>query len=198
MRGSFIAGLGSFILAGCTAFGVAASSDPLTKLNDAEELFMGQGRPLPAEKLIREAMEIYQERNDMHGLGNAHREYADLLRSPAVTKWEKAYRESGFRDPSVTFDNRVTKASEYYSKAIGFYAQAEKQHKEARRFDALTNVYFNMGWSYLQLDDKKNACAYYDNAMDAYLENVKQNPNAKPKGSVPQAVSAAKRRAGCD
>ena len=198
MRRLFIAGLSSFVFTGCTAFGVAASSDPLTKLNDAEELFQAQGRPLPAEKLIREAMDIYQERDDPHGLGNAHREYADLLRSPAVTKWEKVYRENGFRDPSVTFDNRVAKAAEYYSKAIGFYARAEKQHKDARRFDALTNVYFNMAWSYLQLDDRKNACANYDSAMDAYLENVKHNPGAKPRGSVPQAVSAAKRRAGCD
>ena len=199
MHRLLITGLTSvFLLAGCAGFGIAASGDPLTKLNDAEELFMDQARPLPAERLIREAMDIYQERDDAHGLGNAHREYADLLRSPAVAKWEKVYRESGFRDPSVTFDNRFTKASEYYSKALGFYARAEKLHKESRKLDALTNVYFNMAWSYLQLDDRKNACAYYDNAMDAYLENVKENPGARPRGSVPEAVSAAKRRAGCE
>lgn len=184
-------------LTACAGFGIVASSDPLTKLNDAEDLFMRQGRPLPAERLIREAMDIYQERNDPHGLGNAHREYADLLRSPAVVKWEKVYRKSGFRDTSVTFDNRFNKASEYYSKALEYYRRAEKQHKDTSRFDALTNLYFNMGWSSLMLDDRKGACAYYDSALEAYSENIKRNPGAKPQGSIPNAVSSEKQRAGC-
>jgi tetratricopeptide (TPR) repeat protein len=193
-----IASCNFFLFAGCAGFGIAASDDPLTKLNDAQELFMRQGRPLPAERLIREAIDLYQERDDPHGLGNAHREYGDLLRSPSIAKWEKVYRESGFRDRSVTFDNRLAKASEYYSKAIEYYQRAEKQHMEARRFDALTNVYFNMAWSYQMLDDRKRSCLYYDKALDAYGENITQNPGAKPRGSVPNAVSSSKLRAGCD
>jgi len=44
------------ILVGCAGVGVVASSDPLAKLNDAQELFQKQDRPLPAERLIREAL----------------------------------------------------------------------------------------------------------------------------------------------
>ena len=48
--------------------GVVATSDPHVKLNDAENLFITQNRPLPAERLFREAMAIYQDRDDPHGL----------------------------------------------------------------------------------------------------------------------------------
>jgi hypothetical protein len=48
------------------------------------------------------------------------------------------------------------------------------------------------------LDDRKGACAYYDSALGAYTENMKRNPGAKPQGgSIPNAVSAEKQRAGC-
>jgi len=189
------------LLAGCAGFGVVASSDPLTKLNDAEDLFMRQDRPLIAERLIREAIVIYQEKDDPHGLGNAHREYADLLLSPSVTgKWQKFYRENGFQDKSVTFENRITKASEYYSKALEYYARAEIKHREANRFDALSNVYFNMAWSAYRLDDRVKACAFYDKTLEAYTENIKRDPGAKPfspTGSVPEVISSEKKRAGC-
>lgn len=78
---------GLAVLSGCAGMGIVATSDPLAKLNDSEDLFERQGRPLPAERLIREAMVIYEERDDAHGLGNANRQYGDLLRSPAVLKW---------------------------------------------------------------------------------------------------------------
>ena len=173
-------------------------SDPLAKLNAAENLFMSQDRPLWAERLIQEAIAIYHKRDDPTGLGHAHREYADLLRSNSVAaKWEKFYREHGFQDPSVTFDNRLAKSSEYYTKAIGYYQRAEKQDREANRFDALTNVYFNMAWSYLMLEDRTQACSYYDRTLEAYAENIKRNPGAKPIGSVPNVVASAKKRAQC-
>jgi len=85
------------IVAGCAGVGVVSSSDPLTKLNDAEDLFMRQDRPLIAERLIREATAIYQERDDPHGLGNAYREYGDFLTSPAVSKWSRSIAETAFK-----------------------------------------------------------------------------------------------------
>ena len=198
----FLVGLSVvLLLVGCAGVGIVATSDPLTKLNDAEDLFMRQDRPLPAERLIREAIVIYQEQDDPHGLGNAHREYADLLRSPSVTgKWEKFYRENGFQDESVNLENRIAKASEYYSKALEYYARAETKLREANRFDSLTNVYFNMAWSSYRLDDRVKACAFYDRTLEAYTENIKRRPSAKPyspSGTVPELVVFAKKRAGC-
>lgn len=136
---------GSAALSACAAFGVVETSDPLGKLNDAEHLYMQQGRPLPAEKLIREAMAIYEERDDAHGLAAANRQYGGLLRSPAVLQYEKFYRENGFQDESITFDNRLEKSLEFYRKAVGFYERAEQEHIQAEKYDLLTNVYINNG-----------------------------------------------------
>jgi tetratricopeptide (TPR) repeat protein len=190
------------LISACAGVGIVATSDPLVKLNDAEDLFMSQDRPLPAERLIREAIAIYQQRNDPHGLGNSHREYGDLLRSPAVAKWEKVYRRDGFQDKSITFDNRLAKASEFYRQALAYYQRAAEQHREAGRYDALTNVYYNMAWSSYRLDERDNACRYYDQTIEAYKEGIRRNPSAKPHlppgaGSMTDAISSAKRRAGC-
>jgi tetratricopeptide (TPR) repeat protein len=193
--------LGLLQLTGCAGFGIVATSDPLAKLDDAEHLFVSYGRPVPAERLIREAIAIYQERDDPHGLGNAHRAYGDLLRSPAVAKWEQAYRRDGFQDKTVSFDNRFVKASEYYSKALDYYRRAEPQHRASETYDALTNLYYNMANSHYRLNERDLACGYYDKTLAAYNENIRRNPNAKPyvpaNSSIAALIESAKRRAGC-
>ena len=193
---------GLAVLTGCAGVGIVATSNPLAKLNDSEDLFMRQARPLPAEKLIREAMAIYEERGDAHGLGNANRQYGDLLQSPAVLKWEKVYRRDGFQDKSITFDNRLEKAKEFYRKAIIYYERAEQEHRRTGKYDALTNLYFNMAWSHLNLDGRDKACGYYDKTVEAYDENIRRNPGAKlhiPRGSgsFPEFIVNAKRQADC-
>ncbi|MGA7983847.1 MAG: hypothetical protein WCA01_01575 [Burkholderiales bacterium] len=194
--------LGAFLLLGaCAGTGVESTADPLTKLNDAELLYSQQDQPPLAEKLIRDAIDIYAQRDDAHGLGNAYREYADLLRSNSVSgRWASYYREHGFRDPTVTYANRMAKSSEYYTRALGYYARAEVQLRDAEKFGALTNVYFNMATTYFQLKDKDKACEYFDRTVDAYNENLRRHPSAKPyspTGSVPGLVSSLKKQAGC-
>ena len=193
---------GMLLLSACAGVGIVSTSDPLLKLNDAEVLFMRKDRPLPAERLIQEAMAIYQERDDPHGLGNAYREYGDLLRSPAVARDEGVYRRDGFRDKSITFDNRLSKANEYYTKALEYYRLAEQQELAAGKYDALTNVYYNMAWCHWMLHELEEACADYDLALKAYGENTQRNPTAHPyvphdSGTVADWLASAKRRVGC-
>jgi len=189
------------LLAGCAATPVAPTVDPLTKLNDAELLFRQQDQPVLAEKLIREAMAVYGERDDAHGLGNAYREYADLLRSNAVSgRWASYYREHGFQDRTVTYDNRIAKSAGYYTQALHYYSRAEAQLRRVQAFGPLTNVYFNMAASYYQLGNKDEACAYFDRTLEAYNENVRRNPGARPyspTGSVPGLVNSLEKKAGC-
>jgi tetratricopeptide (TPR) repeat protein len=191
-----------FLVCNCAAVGVMATSNPHAKLNDAEDLFLTQNRPLPAEKLIREAMAIYEERDDPHGLGNANREYGDLLRSSAVAKWENVYRRDGFQDKSIDFDTRLAKASDFYRRALTYYERAEQQHREAGKYDSLTNVYYNMATSHEKLGDRDKACVYYDRTLEAYNETIRRNPTAKPYApagyrSVSDLTLSEKRRAGC-
>jgi len=74
--------------------GRAAVSKPAAVF--AFDLLQLRGRDLRALPLVKVTVRtspssrrcsdgyIYQERDNSHGLANAHREYADLLRSPAV------------------------------------------------------------------------------------------------------------------
>jgi tetratricopeptide (TPR) repeat protein len=190
-----------FSFVGCAGIGVVDSPDPLVKLNDAAYLFQRENRPVPAETLIVEATEIYRKRNDPHGLGNANREYGDFLRSAAVFNWRAAYSHGGFSDPSITYANRLEKASEFYTKALAYYRLAETQEIAAGKYDALTNVYYNMALSNFALGALKEACVDYDRALQAYNENMQRNPTAHPHGTqagtVPESISAAKKGANC-
>ena len=169
-----------WLLAGCEGIGVMETSDPLVKLNDAIYLYAQERRALIAERLIWEAMAIYQERQDFHGLGHAHREYADLLLSPSVVRWEKVFREDGFRDATVTYDNRIEKAQEYYARAMDFYRRAEPSHKADEVYDALTNLYYNMAYASFQLGEIEATCVFVEKTLDAYAQNIAQNPDPGP------------------
>lgn len=104
-------------LLGCAAVGVTSSDDPSKKLVDAGHL-IDQGRSLPAERLIHEAIEIYRERDDPHGLGYAFGLYAELLQSNAVNKAELSFMRDGFRDKTVTLSNRFEKSTAYTRAAM--------------------------------------------------------------------------------
>ena len=69
-------------LSGCAGVGVVSTSDPRTKLSDARYLYSHEGRPLIAERLIQEAIGIFQQTGDDVGLGEAYFDYAYFFLSP--------------------------------------------------------------------------------------------------------------------
>jgi hypothetical protein len=192
------------LVGGCAGVGIVETSNPATKLEDAEVLYRRENRPLPAEMLIRQAIEIYQRQDDAHGLGNAYRDYGDLLMSPAVAGLQGLYRAGKvhFLDPTVTFDNRLAKSKEYLRMALDEYAVAAKRERDAGHFDGVTNVYFNSAWVHILLGEKDRGCGDFDRSEAAYQENMRRNPGAHPIvppgfASLPDAITAAKRQAGC-
>ena len=193
--------LATALLGACSGVGIVASSDPMVKLNEAEELFRRQDRPLAAERLILEAMEIYRLQGNARGLGNANREYADLLRSTAVAgKWQKHYQDHGFLDRSVNYENRFEKSTEYYEKALAYYTEAEKKVRPSEQWDDLTNLYFNMAWTASQLGHTSRSCAYYDQSLSAYEQNMARHPGVKPyagSGAFADMIRTSKKRLGC-
>jgi tetratricopeptide (TPR) repeat protein len=186
----------------CTLLGMSMSSNPETKLKDAQEMYLYYNRPVRAESLIDEAIVIYKKENDAHGLGKAYREYAQFLESSVVANRAGYFREHGFIDKSVTFDNRFAKAKEYYGKSLESHQVAAKELATKKQYDLLTNTFYNMAVVHLALDQRNEACADYDHALEAYKQNMKQDPFAKPSyshgyASLPDALEDAKRRAGC-
>lgn len=179
IRLSLVAACFSVALAGCAGIGVVATSDPMAKLADARSLFDEQDRPLLAERLIREAIAICESKPDPLCLARGHREYGFFFRSASIDgKWAKYYQLNGFLEPSATFDGRYQKSIEYFEKAREAFSRLE-------RFDMLTNVNLNMGFTYELMGAPKLACSAFDASLASNHENLRRNPDAGlslPKG----------------
>jgi len=185
----------SVVFSGCAGVGFVATSDPAAKLREAADLFDRQDQPPIAEKLIREAIESYRKNNDRLGLADAYRTYGFFFRSAAVEgKWSKYYRKDGFLDQSASYDARYEKSIEYLEKARAIFT-------EYKRFDALTNVNLNIGFTYEVMGYGAAACE----AFDRSLENDRDNHHiAKAKVGLPQGfatyeefLAPHRERAGC-
>jgi tetratricopeptide (TPR) repeat protein len=159
-------------LVGCAAALVPYTSDPRQKIADAYWLFDKKSRPLPAEKLIYEAIAIYQENNNEVGLAEGYVAYAIFLRSYSVSQYRDRYEDKGFIDESATFENRFSKSMEYLRKSENIYQTLSK-------YDDLTNTYLHMAFTSMAADDKINACKYYDKSIEANITFMSQNPDAK-------------------
>ena len=185
----------SFTLVGCAAMGVPETNDPIEKLKWADELYDQQGRPLPAERLINEAIEICKGNNDLSCLGRAYLSYGFFFRSPSLEKWQNYYKENGFYDKTATYENRLTKSKEYFEKAISKFM-------ETREYDYLTNAYLNLGFTYYFIGDHKAECEPYAKSLEFHLRHIKTNPDANvalPTGfsSYKEYVRVQQERAGC-
>lgn len=197
----FLVGLSILLfLEGCAGVGIVATSDPDQKMRDAYYLINKGDRPLPAETLISEAIEIYQRQNNSRGLGTAYAGYGDLLTSPTLAKW--GFKNMNFHDKSVTFENRIAMSNVYYTKSIEAYQAAASQAFETEQFDVLTNIYLNMARISYELHDIKKTCDLFNKSFDAYTENIRRNPTAKPIAtgfnSIPELIATRKKNVGCE
>lgn len=186
----------SLALAGCAGFGVVAQSDPVAKLSDANHLLYQQNRPLIAERLIREAIDIYQQNGDEIGLANAYKAYGFFFRADVIEgKFSNYYRKSGFLEKSASFETRYEYSLQYFDRAGRIYSAH-------RRFDQLANVTFNSGITQVLSGRFRAACRSFDASLESMRDNLRQNPDAKP--IVPpgfadyeQFIAGTKERYGC-
>ncbi len=191
----------SLLLTSCVYISLPETSDPEAKLQNAQN-YIAEGQPLPAERLILESIRIYEAENNSEGLGNAYRDFGILLQSNAITQREQTYRQAGFLDSSITYENRFEKANEYLSKAISAYDNAANNYKNQGRFDLLSSLYYQQANIYLLQNNQSMACSLYDQSRNAYAESAVRNTSIKPNipdgfSSFHDAISAAKVKAGC-
>lgn len=79
--------LSATILTGCAGVGVAASDSPQTKLDNASNLLHNQNRPVIAERLIKESIDIAQSTQNTKDLGDAYFAYGDFLYHQPSPTW---------------------------------------------------------------------------------------------------------------
>ena len=194
---SFFPGALLIVLAGCSAIGVPATSDPREKLQQAIGL-LRIDRPLPADTLIREAIDIYQQRGDQDGLAEAYRQYALFLLSPAVTHSDYAFVQYGFTDKTISFKTRYAKSVEYFEKAEALYQSIGG----TERASDLSNIYLNKSDAQYLNGQTSEACASLERSRAFNHEFMATHPGAdvqvpKEFGSFDNGIDKFKKQIGC-
>ena len=89
----------------------------------------------------------------------------------------------------------MIKSKEYFEAAISKFM-------ETKEYDALTNAYLNLGFTYYFMGDHNSECEPYAKSLEFYLKNIETNPGAKvalPPGfsSYKEYIRVQQERAGC-
>ena len=148
-------------LAGCAAVGVPSTNDPMEKLGYAYQLMGTDGRGLAAEKLGKEALAAFQEKNNSYGIAEAHTMLGSYYKSPS-------YRfPKGFYRQHDEYDETASKSISHLKSAI-----------EAFTLDGdywgVSKATFVMANAYATDDNTEMACTLYKKSLAIYLsdENV--------------------------
>jgi hypothetical protein len=181
-------------LSACAAMGVVATSDPMKELGNAVALF-DHGRPLPAERMIVDAIAQCEKTANAMCVGAAYRVYGLFFQSAAVTESVYFYEEHGFLDKSATWDTRFQASILYFRKAA---AIAE----ETDHYDVVSNVHYHIGKDFAYMHDTASACAEFDQSLAAHEEFERRNPGGTVKlveghGSFGDTIAEVKRKTGC-
>jgi len=148
------------LLAGCAA---RSTSDPALKLTWAAEEYNYKENPIAAEELLQESLEIYRKQMNQLGLAETYRQYGLFLRSHAVTKNKEHYKQFGFLDESVRFNNRYEKALEYLNKSKEIFVSKNMPKP-------LTDIYLSMAKTYALMDMTTESCDNLEKGKQSYAK----------------------------
>jgi tetratricopeptide (TPR) repeat protein len=171
--------------------------DLAAQLQTAERLYEEQGDALNAETLIQDTMEAYRAKSDQLGLAESYRAYAFFLRSDVIEgKWSEHYKSAGFLDPSVTFATRYENSIDYLEKARAIFSTYG-------RYDALTNINLNIGFTYEVLGNPDAACRAFENSIGSNREGLERHAKLQitlPKGyaTYEDFLAPHRKRVGCE
>lgn len=138
--------LSSLLLLGCSSAGVIHSNDPSVKISQAYQL-KSQSRPIPAQKLLQEALVIYQAENNKQGEARAYLGLGDL------------YKSQSYQSQADIFK----KWNEYqsYADAASYYLKAGNIYEEKLDYWSLSRTYSAAGDAHILDGRVKESCELY-------------------------------------
>ena len=178
------------LCASAVGLGAGSIDDPHRQLADATRLFDKEGSPLKAERLIRTAIETCQQQGDEACVADGWLTYGFFFRSPSIDGMAKFYRDTGFIDPAASFDTRVERSAEYFSKAATAFAAQQ-------RYERAAHAYFNAGFSLAIAQQRTAACDAFDKSLASSRQNAQLHPPVKqevPRGFKNFEVFVAKQK----
>ena len=180
------------VLSGCAG---RSTGDPALKLKWASEDFSSKDNPVEAEKLIRDAIDIYELKRNHLGLAEAYRQYGLFFRSNAVSKFEEHYQRNGFLDEKVRFKDRYAKAIEYFNRAKDIYS-------DFGRYDDLSELYISLAKTYDITNRREEACEAFSKSIESFsrfksVNKETQEQNALEIANYTEYVGLMRKQAGC-
>ena len=142
------------ILNGCSGIGVPSTSNPDIKLQQAERMIY-ENRPLMADTLISQSIEMYKENKDTEGLAEAYHAYGNLYKNYIIQPYKTIY------DPT-------------YMKSINSFQKAKKLFEQSKSEIGIVKSLVGIGMGYSIRNESNTACQYYDEALLKY-NNGKRN-----------------------
>ena len=140
-------------LLGCSAAGVMSTNDPSTKISQAYEL-KSMSRPIPAQKLLQEALVIYKSEMNKQGEANVYLGFGDLYKSESYQSQAEIFKGWG----------------EYqsYANAANYYLKAGAIFKEKMDYWSLSRVYGAAGDAYILGGDINKSCKLYSKVEETF------------------------------
>ncbi len=140
-------------LVGCSAAGVISSNDPSTKISQAYEL-KSMSRPIPAQKLLQEALVIYKNEMNKQGEANVYLGFGDL------------YKSESYQSQAAIFKGWGEYQS--YANAADYYLKAGVIFKEQLDYWSLSRVYGAAGDAYMLGGDFNESCNLYGKVEETF------------------------------
>lgn len=166
------------ILFGCAAAGIPFTSDPKKKLQQSEQL-LGLNRPIPAQKLIHEALDEYKKNNDEIGMAYSYQALGIFYQSQSYHQNKEFFEKFNEYDPT-------------YEKSIENLKQAIKLFDKNSEYFSASNAAWNLAGSYQQQRNKEEACNAFDMSLDYHNQGKEIDPEKAASASLPKGFSSMK------
>jgi tetratricopeptide (TPR) repeat protein len=164
-----------FLLTSCAAALVPETNDPKEKIQQAYTL-MGQGRSLAAEKLMKQAQDMFRKKGETSEVGRSYLALGDLYKSG------KTHGDLKLPD---------------YRKSADSYAQAAKVYLSINWAMTESMALWFAGGLYIDSGDKKLGCSYLAKALSAFKLNSKDKSQFKNPESMPIRVRDEMKKNNC-
>jgi hypothetical protein len=138
----------AFLLTACTGMNVMETSDPNIKLQQSKQMIQ-QGRPLMADRLIFQAIELYKKNNDSLGVAEGYFSYAAL------------YREESIKSYKTIYDPTFQKSINSYQEAIVWFKKAKSEIGVAKTLASIGMIHGTRG-------NFEKTCSYLIESQNIY------------------------------
>ena len=168
---------------------VPETSDPNRKLAQAYSL-MAHQRFLPAERLIREALDIYTKQGDEVGMAEAHHAFGNFYKNELYhTKFAATYKWLG------TYDGT-------YMKSIDNFATAKRLFEKNQNDVGVTKSLVGLGNAYSVRGEKDKACENYNAALRSWEAARARDPSVRAPiltqyRDAEELINAFRQKEGC-